>query len=101
MFIGFLNLMVLIKLMKLILGRYLNKNSWENNTLDLYLNSVGNYTEDIDGFYKNINNSEFDNRFEHIQKSYGNINMEEVFNNIPPIVWRVFADILYSSMNYE
>jgi len=78
-----------------------DKTKWENHSLDKYLNAVSEYTEDIDGFYKNLFNSELNSSFDELGESYGEVDMEKVFNDLPPVVWRVFADILRGSVDYE
>jgi hypothetical protein len=78
-----------------------NQESWENSNLELYIQSLGSYTEDIDGYYANLNNPEFNNLFEEVKKSYGNNNMEEVLNATPGVFWRVMADILFGAKSYE
>ena len=78
-----------------------DKSNWENNNLDKYLKAMGDYTEDIDGFYKNLSNPAFDDLFKKTKESYPDVDMQDVFKNLPPIVWRVFADILMGSVSYE
>ena len=78
-----------------------NSKDWENNTLDTYLSGTKEYTEDIDGFYKNLNNPDFKDVFEELKLSYGEVDMEKSLETIPPIAWRIFADILYGAKNYE
>lgn len=55
-----------------------DNNSWENKTLDKYLESMAGWVEDMDGYYQNRN--------------------EPVPSNVN---WRVFADILMASKIYE
>lgn len=56
-----------------------NKEQWENNTIEDYLEAVSRYTEDIDGYYKNTNQE---------------IDLEKVD-------WKIFADVLKGSSIYE
>lgn len=56
-----------------------NKNKWENNTLELFLEAMIRYTEDIQGMYDN--------------------NKISVNSNEPS--WRVFADMLIGAAIYE
>lgn len=79
----------------------LDKNEWENNNLEKYLKAIGDYTENIDGFYENLSNPVFDDLFKETKESYKNMDIEEVFSKLPPIVWRIFADILMGAINYE
>jgi hypothetical protein len=53
---------------------------WENNTLESYLDAMGRWTDDMEGYYKNmgINTIEYDK-----------------------INWRIFADILLAARVYE
>ena len=78
-----------------------DKTKWENHSLDKYLNAVSAYTEDIDGFYKNLSDSDLNSSFDELKESYGEADMEKIFNDLPPVVWRVFADILRGSVDYE
>jgi len=75
-----------------------DKTKWENSNLDKYLNAISEYTEDIDGFYKNLSNSHLNSSFDELKESYGEVDMEKVFNDLPPVAWRVFADILRGSV---
>lgn len=56
-----------------------NKKSWENQNLEDFLDALGRYSEDIDGYYKNAK------------------------INIDPdkVNWRVFADCLCGAAVYE
>jgi len=56
-----------------------NKDRWENKTIEDYLEAMSRYVEDIDGYYKNINQD---------------IDLEK-------IDWKVFSDILIGSSIYE
>lgn len=56
-----------------------NKDSWENNKLDDFLEALASYTEDIQGYYDNINKK---------------INAD-VAN------WQTFADIFRGARIYE
>lgn len=56
-----------------------NKENWENNSIDLYLDAIVAYSRDIQGFYNNTN-----------QK----IDIKEVD-------WKVFADVLKGAKIYE
>ncbi|KAB2915895.1 MAG: hypothetical protein F9K23_09180 [Bacteroidetes bacterium] len=56
-----------------------NKDKWENNTLELFLEAMIAYTEDIQGMYDN-------------QKSGVDSNEAS---------WRVFADIMCGAAIYE
>ena len=53
--------------------------SWENKTLGIYLEAAGRYTDDIQGYYKNIG---------------ANIDADEPR-------WETFADILRGAIVYE
>ena len=55
-----------------------NGNEWENNTLESYLGAIAAWTEDMNGYYKNMNLP------------------------IPENVdWKVFANILIAATMYE
>ncbi|MBD2757898.1 DUF7660 family protein [Spirosoma validum] len=55
-----------------------DRSSWENNTLDEYLDGIKSWTEDMDGYYINMGKP------------------------IPEDVnWRVFAEILTAATRYE
>lgn len=55
-----------------------NRSSWENNTLDEYLDGIKSWTEDMNGYYVNTDKP------------------------IPENVnWRVFAEILAAATMYE
>ena len=56
-----------------------NGQNWENNDLMKYLVAIQSYTEDIDGYYKNMNDPSID--------AHSN--------------WRIFADILVGASMYE
>jgi hypothetical protein len=56
-----------------------NKESWENHTLDRFLQAMCAYAEDVQGYYNNLKL---------------NINAD-----VP--TWRVFADILSGAKVYE
>lgn len=56
-----------------------NKNNWENNRLDIYLEAMSAYTSDIDGYYKN----------------------NEPCQNPDKPSWKVFADIMRGAVAYE
>lgn len=36
-----------------------------------------------------------------IKESYDGTDLEEIFNNLHPMTWRIFADILFGSLVYE
>ncbi len=63
----------------LILDLKNNPENWENNKLDLYIEAMQSYTEDLDGYYKN--------------------NHPELNAEIPK--WKTFADILRGAIVYE
>lgn len=71
----------------------------ENN--NTFIENIGNYTEDIDGFYMNLNNENFNQYMKEIKESYNDVNPEKVFSNLHPMTWRIFADILFGSLIYE
>lgn len=60
------------------------KNDWENNTLLAYLNSMKDWTEDMDGFFANMSDDYI---------------LRKIKNN--SIDWNVFAHILYAATMYE
>ena len=60
-----------------------NKNSWENNTLEDFLEAMTRYAVDIQGYYDNNMNEPG----------------EQINADVPS--WRVFADILRGSRVYE
>lgn len=60
-----------------------NPDQWANKTLDNFLEAMGRYTEDIQGYY------------DHHQKETG----EHVNDDIPS--WRTFANILVGARIYE
>ena len=60
-----------------------NKNSWENKTLEDFLEAMAWYANDIQGYYDNRKNE----IGEHI--------------NADTPAWRVFADILKGASVYE
>ena len=53
-------------------------NNWENGTLKSYLEALGRYSEDVDGYYKNLNQG-----------------------NADITTWKLFADIMLSLKIYE
>ncbi len=55
-----------------------NKDSWENKTIDTFLEGMESWVEDMEGYYINMNMSVPEN-----------------------IDWKTFADILYASKMYE
>lgn len=63
-----------------------DKSNWKNNNLEKYLKAMSDYTEDIDGFYSNLSNPAFDDVLKETKESYPDENMQEIFNNLPPIV---------------
>ncbi|MEW7291331.1 DUF7660 family protein [Aquimarina sp. 2304DJ70-9] len=66
--------------LKLLLEDYKNNGqNWENNNLELFLEAMQRYSEDVDGYYKNIK------------------------PNLDPETptWRIFADILCGTVVYE
>lgn len=68
------------KFIELLLSDYeKNKEDWENNTLPLFLEAMGSYAADLDGYYKHMKNG--------------------VNADIP--TWNVFADILRGATMYE
>lgn len=56
-----------------------NKDNWDNNTLDLFLEAIEAYAGDLDGYYLN-NHPEID---------------------ADKATWRAFADILRGAVTYE
>ncbi|BDD05525.1 DUF7660 family protein [Aureibacter tunicatorum] len=56
-----------------------NGKNWENNNLELFLEALQSYTEDIDGYYKNTE---------------PNINPEKAS-------WKLFSDLLKGATVYE
>ena len=58
---------------------FIENKEWENNTIEDYLEAISRYVEDIDGYYKNTNQT---------------VALEK-------IDWKVFADILKGSSIYE
>ncbi len=56
-----------------------NQEGFENKTLDEFLEALGNYAEDIEGYYKNTNQ---------------HVDLEKVH-------WKVFADLLKGASIYE
>lgn len=54
--------------------------TWENKTIDAYLEGIEGWVEDIEGYYKN-------NNLDHV--------------NLSKVNWRVFADILVAGSVYE
>ena len=57
-----------------------NKGNWENNNLTDFLEALESYTEDIDGYYQNLGESE---------------------ENADEATWKRFADILKGARVYE
>lgn len=55
-----------------------NTHTWENTTLDSYLEAISSWTEDMDEYYKNMN------------IDYTKLNQ-----------WQIFANILVASKVYE
>jgi len=55
-----------------------NDREWENSKLENYLEALHAYSNDVDGYYKNMNQ--------------GNV-------NIP--TWKLFADIIIGAKMYE
>ena len=56
-----------------------NGDEWENNRLELFLEAVKRYSEDLDGYYRNLH--------------------PELDADVP--TWRAFADILRGAVVYE
>lgn len=56
----------------------LNQADWENQNIKDFLDAMGNWVEDMEGFYENQD--------------------KELPKNIP---WNVFSNILYASKIYE
>jgi len=56
-----------------------NKDKWENNNLRQFLESLQRYSEDVDGYYKNVH--------------------PELDADVPS--WKIFADILRGAVMYE
>jgi len=68
----------LIFLSKLLEDYKINKNDWENKSLEDYLSALKAWVEDMDGYYMNMN------------------------KELPTdINWEVFSDILYAGKIYE
>jgi len=78
-----------------------DKKNWENSNLNTYLDSVRNYTEDIDGYYSNLKNHNFSELYSDLILSYNGKDMEKELASISPEAWRIFADILFGARNYE
>jgi hypothetical protein len=57
-----------------------NLQTWENNSLDFYLDAVGRWVDDMEGYYEYIGINDID---------YDKIN------------WRIFADVLLAARHYE
>ncbi|HEY6900043.1 MAG TPA: hypothetical protein VI233_05345 [Puia sp.] len=55
-----------------------NEKEWENNNLHSYLESIADWTEDMEGYYQNTGQS--------------------LPSDIP---WKIFADILIAAKMYE
>ena len=55
-----------------------NRDSWENVTIDEFLEGLASWVEDMDGYYTNLN--------------------IEMPQNID---WKIFADMLYAAKIYE
>jgi len=68
------------KFLKLVLTDF-EKNSaeWENNRLDLFLEAMQRYSEDLDGFYQN---------------AYPKLDADQS-------TWRAFSDIIKGAIIYE
>lgn len=56
-----------------------NPNSWENNTLESFLEAMGRYAEDVQGYYNNTGQ---------------NVNADEAS-------WKVFYDLFQGAKIYE
>lgn len=56
-----------------------NKDKWQNKELGQFLEAIQRYSEDVDGYYKNMH--------------------PEQDANVPS--WRIFADILRGGVMYE
>ncbi|MCR9063682.1 MAG: hypothetical protein NXI00_06935 [Cytophagales bacterium] len=56
-----------------------NSQEWENNRLELFLEAMQRYSEDLDGFYKNVH--------------------PDLDANQP--TWRAFSDIIKGAIIYE
>jgi len=56
-----------------------NGTEWENSDIGLFLEALASYAQDIDGYYKNTN--------------------QTINSNIPS--WRVFAEMLCGARVYE
>lgn len=73
-----------IRFLHLLVADYnTNKQKWENKDLSSFLEAMTRYTEDIDGYYKNL------------EKELG----EQINPDVPS--FRVFADILRGATVYE
>jgi hypothetical protein len=57
-----------------------NLQTWENNTLEFYLDAVGRWADDMEGDYEYTGINDMD---------YDKIN------------WRIFADVLLAARHYE
>ena len=57
----------------------INRSSWDNDTIETFLDTVLGFTRDIDGYYKNLN--------------------QKVETATP--TWRMLADILLAGKVYE
>lgn len=64
---------------ELLLDYKYNKEKWENNSLETFLEALSGYTDDIEGYYKN----------------------NSIDVNLENPSWRVFADCLYGARIYE
>jgi hypothetical protein len=56
-----------------------NRMNWENDRIELFLEAMASYTEDLDGYYQN---------------NYPEIDPDNA-------TWRTFADILKGAVIYE
>ncbi|QIO08936.1 DUF7660 family protein [Acinetobacter lanii] len=62
----------------------LHKNQWGNNTLSSYLEGMEGWVDDMDGYFKNIQDYE---------------TLRRIKNN--EVDWKIFASILIASSMYE
>jgi hypothetical protein len=68
-----------LELLLLDFNKNKDKDIWENNRLDIYLEAMSRYTAEIDGYYKNV----------------------EPNQNADKPSWKVFADIMRGAVMYE
>jgi hypothetical protein len=68
-----------LKLLLIDFNKNKEKEIWENNRLEIYLEAMSRYTADIDGYYKNM----------------------EPNQNADKPSWKVFADIMKGAVMYE